>query len=190
MNQHPTTTTTALPRRQLWSESQAHCDAIEGGFIQGALALSYSMPNGLSADPSPTRTRQSSSLALVPSVGGAWAVCTPDAHAWALRFVQAVIEVISSDRPLTQLLRWTDESVYAEIAQRKRHAMLRRGASGARGGRPVPMRQQVASLHVSQPSDLVAEVTARVMTAHRSRALAARLDYERARWTCTALEFG
>lgn len=190
MNQSSSISAGSLPRRQVWRDPQAHFDAIESSFTQGALALSYPMPNGLSAEPSPPTAPPAASLSLVPAVRGTPALCSPEAHAWALRFVQAVIEVISSDRPLTQLLRWTDEAVYDEIAQRKRSAISGPGVAGAAGARQLSHRQQVASVHVSQPTDLVAEVTARVATPHRSRALAARLDHEQGRWTCTAIAFG
>lgn len=190
MNEPLTVSGTSLPRRQVWREPQAHFDAIERGFTQGALALSYPMPGGLPAEPSAPATRRLSSLALVPELRATPTPCTPDTHAWALRFVQAVVEVISADRPLTQLLRWTDEAVYVEIAQRQRCAMRRRAAGGSGGTQQMSLRQHVASVHVSHPTDLAAEVTARVMTPRRSRALAARLDYERDRWTCTAIAFG
>ncbi|MBA3232332.1 MAG: hypothetical protein H0T17_00040 [Propionibacteriales bacterium] len=186
MNEFPNTSTTPPPRQQVWRTPPAHLASTENGFTQGALALSYPLPNGLLAEPAP----RASSLMLVPTIGGAPTVCSVDTHTWALRFVQAVIEVISSDRPLTQLLRWTDEHVYAEIARRKRCAMLQRGLPAAGATRRLPPRQQIASLHVSQPSDCAAEVTARIMTPNRSRALAARLDYVRDRWTCTAIAFG
>ena len=46
----------------------------------------------------------------------------PDPRPWAARFVQALVEIQSGDRPLSQLLRWTTAEVYAltakQVAQR------------------------------------------------------------------------
>jgi hypothetical protein len=53
-----------------------------------------------------------------------------------------------------------------------------------------PLRQHIASVHVCRPEQGVAEVAARVTVGQRSRAIAARLDFERGRWTCTAMTFG
>ncbi|MGI8578716.1 MAG: Rv3235 family protein [Nocardioidaceae bacterium] len=147
-------------------------------YSQGALALSYSLTNGIDAEP------QSSALTLVdtaPELDGG----IPDAQAWAARFVQAVIEVVSSDRPITQLVRWTDPRVYTEIARRQQRVAAHRSATA------VPVRrQQVATVHISYPSNASAEVAARVSFSGRSRAIAARLDFRRGRWQCTAICFG
>lgn len=145
-------------------------------YVQGALALSYPLdtrPDSPPADPQsalPRRTRgrtQSSAL-----------------EGWSAAFVQAVIEVISSDRPPTQLMRWTSRGVYLDVL-RRRQRCARRLAPGRQLGR-----QQVATVRVSQPDTTSAEVSARVVAGSRSRAIAARLDLVRGRWQCTALAFG
>ncbi|MBA2522855.1 MAG: hypothetical protein H0V25_05940 [Solirubrobacterales bacterium] len=115
-------------------------------------------------------------------MGGA--VRVEESEAWAARFLQAVVEVLSSDRPLTQLVRWTDSTVYADIASRQSR-LAARAARGMRSGRP-----HVATVHIYQPTDDVAEISARVTTGGRSRAIAARLDLHRDRWLCTAIHFG
>ena len=51
-------------------------------------------------------------------------------------------------------------------------------------------RHHVATVHVCQISSEVAEVSGRVITGRRSRALAARLEFLQSRWTCTELVFG
>jgi hypothetical protein len=109
----------------------------------------------------------------------------PSAEAWAARFVQAVLEVMTGDRPLTQLIRWTDESVYAELNRRLAVISERRAGVPSRGGR-----HHVATVHVCQLSSERAEVAARVTNGRRSRAVAARLDRHRGRWVCTAITFG
>lgn len=147
-------------------------------YTQGALALTYPLPGGLETEPRP------SGLTLVG--GGAPATGpTTDAHAWAGRFLQAVVEVVSSDRPLTQLARWTDSEVYDDLGRRRDQVAQHRRPGHQRSGR-----QQVATIHVCQPSADAAEVAARVTMGARSRAIAARLQFERGRWLCTALVFG
>lgn len=145
---------------------------------QGTLALSFPLPNGLGAAPA------ARPLSLVPAQPSA-AAGLPDPAAWASRFVQAVMEVVSHDRPLPQLARWTNGAVYAEIGRIQRSTTARRSAARGR-----PLRQHVASVRVCRPDDLTAEVAARVVCGHRSRAVAARLEFERGRWTCTALTLG
>lgn len=152
-------------------ESGAH-------YIQGALALTYSLPSGVDADP------RSTALTLVhpaPEHGTEM----PDAHTWAPRFLQAVVEVVSSDRPVSQLIRWTDQRVYAEIARRQQRVAAHRRTTVARTSR-----QQVATVHICHPAPTVAEVAARVSIGGRSRAVAARLVFNRGRWLCTDICFG
>jgi hypothetical protein len=98
--------------------------------------------------------------------------------------LQAVVEVLSGDRPLTQLIRWTDSAVYTEIA-RRRELLATRQTRSSRSGRP-----HVATVHICHPTTDTAEVAARVTTGMRSRAIAGRLDLRRDRWLCTALQFG
>jgi len=154
-----------------------------GAYLQGSLALSYPLPASLDKEPT------SSALTMVRPMHPDQAdplEDAPDATGWAGRFVQAVVEVISSDRPLHQLLRWTNETVYAEIGRRKDYVTGRRGP----GPHPPAPRQQVATVHVTVSVVGTAEVAARIVAGRRSRALAARLDYVRGRWTCTAISFG
>ncbi len=107
-------------------------------YTQGALALTYPLPGGLETEPRP------SGLTLVG--GGAPATGpTTDAHAWAGRFLQAVVEVVSSDRPLTQLARWTDSEVYDDLGRRRDQVAQHRRPGHQRSGR-----QQVATIHVCQ----------------------------------------
>ena len=157
-------------RTQSWQDPDH--ETRERAYTQGSLALSFPA----------TADESQPSLTLVDPHSPARAV---DASAWAARFLQAVVEVVSSDRPLSQLLRWTDERVYEEIGCRKRRVALRRQATGVKPGR-----QQVASVHVAQLNPATAEVAARVACGSRSRAVAARLELVRDRWLCTAITFG
>lgn len=149
-------------------------------YVQGTLALRFELPGGLDAIPSPP------ALSVVgeencPSTA-------PPAEEWAARFLQAVIEVIGCQRPLTQLVRWTSETVYDEIATRKETVagQIRRRQQPT--GRAA--RNQVATVHIGHPYAEIAEVSARVKIGRRSRAIAARLDRHRGRWMCTAICFG
>jgi hypothetical protein len=109
-----------------------------------------------------------------------------EVQAWAARFAQAVVEVLGGDRPLTQLVRWTSVRVYADLGRRVQ--VLGRSTVGAQRLRTV--RPQVRSVHVYQPTPDAAEISVHVRYGRRSRALAARLELSRGRWTCTALQLG
>ena len=104
----------------------------------------------------------------------------------AHRFVQAVVEIVSGDRPCTQLVRWTDREVYNDLTTRV--AAL----SGTVGSVPATerLRAKVVSVKVCRPHGGVAEVAAHVRQGARSHALAARLELVEQRWICTALELG
>jgi hypothetical protein len=109
-----------------------------------------------------------------------------EVHEWAARFAQATVEVLGGDRPLSQLLRWTNARVYSDLDRRIR--ILGRTAPAPDRRRSV--RPQVRSVHVFQPSPGAAEVSVHVRHGHRSRALAARLELRNARWLCVVLQLG
>jgi hypothetical protein len=159
-----------------WRVHPADLD-IRAGYTQGALALSFPMPNGLASVPEARALTVVEPLPQAPD--------GPTAESWAARFVQAVVEVLIGERPVTQLIRWTDEAVYTEIDQRVGVAQSRRLGEVGRPGR-----QKVATVHVCQVSPERAEIAARVTNGRRSRAVAARLDLHRGRWVCTAIHFG
>ena len=112
-------------------------------------------------------------------------VALPDPRSWSGRFVQALVEVLSGDRPAAQLLRWTDHRVYNDVLNRVR-ALCPPG-SPQRGDRG---RAMVRSVHVCEPRDGVAEVAVHVNHGGRSRAVAVRLEGLDGRWRCTALQLG
>ncbi|TWD82183.1 hypothetical protein FB561_3311 [Kribbella amoyensis] len=110
----------------------------------------------------------------------------PDAQAWGTRLVQAVAEVLAGDRPLNQLVRWTDSTVFMDLSRRVRLLGLTTTAEA----RSTKERCSVRSVHVSSPVEEVAEIAAHVRYGQRSRAIALRLEIHRGRWVCTALELG
>ncbi len=110
----------------------------------------------------------------------------PDPRAWGGRLAQAVSEVLAGDRPISQLVRFTDEAVFADLNRRVRLLGLTTTAT-ARGAKE---RSSIRSVRVCTPTDEVAEVAAHVRHGDRSRAIALRLEIRRNRWVCTALELG
>lgn len=172
------TSTTALP-------VPAPAAAGDSSLVQGTLALDFPLPSGLPAVP------RTPTLAVVHGGDEAPAAQSsgdpaPAPNAWAGRFVQAVVEVISGDRPLQQLVRWTDERVYTDLSRRVRLLGLTTSAAS----RHRMERAHVRSVHIFQPHAGAAEVAAHVRHGVRSRAVAARLELDRGRWTCTALRLG
>lgn len=110
----------------------------------------------------------------------------PDPRAWGGRLAQAVSEVLAGDRPISQLVRFTDETVFADLSRRVRLLGLTTTAT-ARGAKE---RSSLRSVRVCTPAREIAEVAAHVRHGERSRAIALRLEIRRNRWVCTALEIG
>jgi hypothetical protein len=110
----------------------------------------------------------------------------PEPKPWAGRLVQAIVEVTSGVRPVSQLVRWTTTDVYATMQRRIAHSELlsQRAAGGRRVGAIV------RSIHIDEPRDGVAEVCAVVQHGARCRAIALRLEGFDGRWQCTALQVG
>jgi uncharacterized protein DUF6459 len=108
---------------------------------------------------------------------------------WVHRYVQATVEIVGGDRPVSQLLRWTSGPVYADL--HRRAVLVGRAGAHQPGVRRVqPVRPHVVSVHTSFVSPTVVESSARVRYGARSRALALRFVQRTDRWVCTAMEFG
>src|SRR3954453_12162440 len=107
-------------------------------------------------------------------------------RAWAARFAQATVEVLGGDRPVAQLLRWTNARVYTDLTRRVRIL----GRTSPAPTRLRTVRPQVQSVHICRPTPRSAEVSVHVRHGQRSRALAARLEHRNGRWTCVALQLG
>jgi hypothetical protein len=154
---------------------------------QGSLALSYLLPSGMPAAPEltvPLRlvdvpgpdVAESTLAALAPRLPTS-SDLLPDPRRWSARLAQGIVEVLHGHRPLQQLVRWTDEAVYADLARRLTY---RRPADAPR--------PRVRSIRVCQPSDGIAEASVVVQSGPRCRALAMRLEGLDGRWCCTVLE--
>jgi hypothetical protein len=149
-------------------------EAVPVASVQGTLALELDV---LPAAPPTPR------LQLLPGEDPA---TQREVKAWAARFAQATVEVLGGDRPLTQLLRWTDTRVYADLERRVQIL----GRSGRAPQRLRAVRPQVHSVHVFRPGPASAEVSVHVRAGQRSRAIAARLEQRDGRWRCVALQLG
>jgi hypothetical protein len=109
---------------------------------------------------------------------------------WSRRYAQAVVEIVSGDRPVAQLLRWHTPAIHHEL-NRRAGIVARAGvhqAGHGRGRRPV-VRPQVVSARTCFISPGIAEVSIHVRHGARSRAIAARFEHQDGRWLATALEF-
>jgi len=104
----------------------------------------------------------------------------PDPASWSRRLVQVMVEVVAGQRACTQLLRWTTTGVYEQI---RRERMPPTGPAGGQLRRP-----QVRTVHVCEPADGVAEVSAVVAGQRRTHAIALRLEGHDGRWRVTAYE--
>jgi len=113
----------------------------------------------------------------------------PAATPWAGRLVQAMIEVVSGVRPVSQLVRWTTAPVYDDLCTRIARPIASTGA-GNRAISTTRLAEVVRSIRVSEPRDGVAEVCAIVQQGPRCRAIALRLEGIDGRWQCTALQIG
>jgi Family of unknown function (DUF6459) len=107
----------------------------------------------------------------------------PDPRGWTGRLAQAIAEILAGARPAGQLARYTTLDVLEHLERST-------GRLGTRTKGAAPMRPIVASVHVTEPADGVAEGCVVVDTGPRRRALALRLEGLDGRWRCTDLQFG
>jgi hypothetical protein len=102
------------------------------------------------------------------------------------RFMQALVEVLSGERPIRQMAAWMAPDVYAQLTTRlSAHARVPLRARSGRGAR-------IVSVHVAMVHDEAAEIAGRMVHRGRSRAIAVRLELQTTHrgdkvWRCTAL---
>lgn len=96
----------------------------------------------------------------------------------AAMLTRALLEAITGDRPVGQLMRWTTPAVFAQLEP----------LVAPRGSRPWAA--SVRRMFVSEPTPGVAEVTAVVQRGPRCGALALRLEGLDGKWLVTALHLG
>ncbi|CAN5815996.1 hypothetical protein BH20ACT6_BH20ACT6_10430 [soil metagenome] len=125
-------------------------------------------------------------LDLAPPVPGTTQPWQSPVRARAARFTLAVIEVVSGDRPVSQLERWMTAGAFDDIAELT--AVMNRCSDSE--GRAMTERPRLLSVHVTQPAPEVAEVCGHVRQGRRSRAVALRLEERPDGWLCTAVQVG
>lgn len=107
----------------------------------------------------------------------------PEPEPFTAKIAQAIVEVISGQRPATQLIRHTSPTVYSVLARRAL-VSSRRAVSGPR--RAAVVRR----VRVCEPADGVVEACAVVVAHGRVRALALRLEGLDGRWLVTQVAVG
>lgn len=108
---------------------------------------------------------------------------------WIGRVVQAAVEIVGGDRPLTQAVRWTSAEVYGDLGRRTAH-LARVGRYTPGVGRVQRVRPRVSGVMSSSGYENVVDAAVTVRTGRRARAVAARFVLTDGRWVCTVLDFG
>jgi hypothetical protein len=106
------------------------------------------------------------------------------------RYLQALVEIASGDRPVTQVLRHTVPEVYDDLSARARTVAEAGGLAPGRARRPHPTRPVVVGVRTALIRDDAVEASAHVRYGRRSRAVAARFEVVRDRWQCVAIAWG
>ena len=104
----------------------------------------------------------------------------PDPRIAGRRLLTLALEALAGRRPLTQVQPLTALGVYAALSSGRRPRWC------AAGTAPVLL----GPVHVCEPVDGVAEVSAVARRSGRAHAVAARLEGIDGRWRCTALQIG
>ena len=104
----------------------------------------------------------------------------PDPRGAGRRLITLTLEAMAGRRPLGQLQAITSAGVFAALSGGRRPAWCTTSNS--------PL--LVGPLHVSEPVDGVAEISAVARRDGRAHAVAARLEGIDGRWRCTALQIG
>jgi hypothetical protein len=104
----------------------------------------------------------------------------PDAREAGRRLITLTLEAMAGRRPLAQLQPMTSVGVFAALSGGRRPQWCAQGTAPLIVGR----------VHVCEPVDGVAEVTAVARRGGRAHAVAARLEGIDGRWRCTALQIG
>ena len=104
----------------------------------------------------------------------------PDPALAGRRLFTLTLEALAGRRPLSQVQQLASPGVFAALTGRRRPAWCAASASPLLVGR----------VHVSEPVDGVAEISAVARRDGRAHAVAARLEGIDGRWRCTALQIG
>ena len=128
------------------------------------------------------RPRATTSAAEDDGFGPAWSSRTqlPDPRDAGRRLITLTLEAMAGRRPLLQVQQLTTPRVFAALSAGRRPRWCTGSTSPLVLGR----------VHVSEPVDGVAEVSAVARRDGRAHAVAARLEGIDGRWRCTALQIG
>jgi hypothetical protein len=128
------------------------------------------------------RPRAAYAAPLQDDFGPTWSGRTelPDPALAGRRLITLTLEAMAGRRPLTQVQPMTSPGVYASLAAGRHPRWCADSSSPLLVGR----------VHVNEPVDGVAEVTAVARRDGRAHAVAARLEGIDGRWRCTALQIG
>jgi hypothetical protein len=104
----------------------------------------------------------------------------PDARDAGRRLITCTLEALAGRRPITQVQPMTSFRVFTALVEGRRPRWCTEGTAPLLVGR----------VHVCEPVDGVAEVSAVARRGGRAHAVAARLEGIDGRWRCTALQIG
>jgi hypothetical protein len=104
----------------------------------------------------------------------------PDPRAAGRRLLTTALEVFAGRRPVAQLRPLTTLTLFESVSSGRRPAWC------AGGTAPI----LIGTVHVCEPVDGVAEVSAVAHRGGRAHAVAARLEGIDGRWRCTAVQIG
>ncbi|WP_040338405.1 Rv3235 family protein [Candidatus Blastococcus massiliensis] len=132
--------------------------------------------------PGPRPRSAASAFARQDEFGPAWSARDdlPPAGDAGRRVLTLALEALSGRRPVTQLQPVTSPGLFAALSGRRPPRWC------AEGTAPL----LVGPVHVCEPVDGVAEVSAVARRGGRAHAVAARLEGVDGRWRCTALQIG
>jgi len=128
------------------------------------------------------RPRSGPEVARLDDFGPAWSPreALPDARDAGRRLITLTLEAMAGRRPFAQLQPMTSAGVFAALSAGRRPRWCTDGTA------PLI----VGPVHVCEPVDGVAEVSAVARRGGRAHAVAARLEGIDGRWRCTALQIG
>ena len=126
--------------------------------------------------------RAATGRGLRDDFGPAWSTRgeLPDARTAGRQLLTLALEALAGRRPLSQVQPITSPRAFAALPGRRRPAWCAGGTAPLVLGR----------VHVCEPVDGVAEVSAVAHRSGRAHAVAARLEGLDGRWRCTALQIG
>jgi hypothetical protein len=104
----------------------------------------------------------------------------PDPALAGRRLLTLTLEAFIGRRPLAQLQHLTSAGVFTALSAGRRPQWCAQGTAPLLIGR----------IHVCEPVDGVAEISAVARRGGRAHAVAARLEGIDGRWRCTALQIG